>query len=54
MYTLHYLGGVNGIILRFVPPGYVGVATVGASAWWFMYYDSGPQLSYWQLVSRVH
>ena len=29
---------------------YVGAATVGASAWWFMYYEGGPQLSYYQLV----
>ncbi len=29
---------------------YVGCATVGAAAWWFMVYDKGPQLSYYQLV----
>lgn len=31
--------------------GYVGAATVGAAAWWFMYSPEGPQMSYWQLVS---
>lgn len=30
---------------------YVGAATVGASAWWFMFHKNGPQLSFWQLVS---
>ena len=29
---------------------YVGAATVFASAWWFMYYENGPQLNYYQLV----
>jgi len=32
--------------------GYVGAATVGAAAWWFTMYDRGPQLNYYQLVSR--
>lgn len=31
--------------------GYVGCATVGAAAWWFVVYDKGPQLNYYQLVS---
>ena len=31
---------------------YVGCATVGAAVWWFMVYDQGPQLSYYQLVSH--
>lgn len=30
--------------------GYVGAATVGAAAWWFMYSAYGPQMSYYQLV----
>lgn len=30
--------------------GYVGVATVGAAAWWFMLYEEGPQLNYYQLT----
>jgi len=33
--------------------GYVGAATVGSAAWWFTIYDRGPQLNYYQLVSRV-
>ena len=32
--------------------GYVGAATVGAAAWWFMYSPEGPQLTYYQLVSN--
>jgi magnesium-transporting ATPase (P-type) len=30
---------------------YVGLATVGGYAWWFMYYSGGPQISFNQLVS---
>lgn len=33
--------------------GYVGAATVGAAAWWFMYCPNGPQLSYWQLTHHL-
>jgi P-type Ca2+ transporter type 2A len=29
---------------------YVGAATVGAAAWWFLKYSGGPQVSYYQLV----
>lgn len=29
---------------------YVGAATVGGYAWWFMYYSAGPQISFWQLT----
>ena len=29
---------------------YVGAATVGAAAWWFVLYEEGPQLNYYQLV----
>lgn len=32
--------------------GYVGAATVGAAAWWFMYCEDGPQISYYQLVKN--
>ena len=38
-------------IMCFVFSVYVGCATVGAAAWWFMVYDHGPQLNYYQLVS---
>jgi len=30
---------------------YVGLATVGGYAWWFMFYEGGPQITFWQLVS---
>ena len=30
---------------------YVGAATVGAAAWWFMSAEDGPHLNYYQLVS---
>jgi len=30
---------------------YVGMATVGAAAWWFLLYAGGPQVSYYQMVS---
>jgi magnesium-transporting ATPase (P-type) len=33
--------------------GYVGAATVGAAAWWFMYSPHGPGLNYYQLVSDI-
>jgi Ca2+ transporting ATPase len=32
---------------------YVGIATVAGYAWWFMFYENGPQISYYQLV-RIH
>jgi len=31
--------------------GYVGAATVGSAAWWFMYSPNGPQMNYYQVVS---
>jgi P-type Ca2+ transporter type 2A len=30
---------------------YVGLATVGGYAWWFMFYEGGPQITFYQLVS---
>lgn len=36
------------------PPGYVGAATVAAAAWWFLYCDEGPMVSFHQLVSFSH
>lgn len=30
--------------------GYVGAATVGAAAWWFIAADGGPKVSFYQLV----
>ena len=32
---------------------YVGAATVGASAWWYISYESGPQLTFEQLVETI-
>eukprot|EP00794_Sanderia_malayensis_P013989 gene13989-15447_t len=38
------------LFFRYMAIGvYVGVATVASSAWWFMYYEGGPQLSFFQL-----
>ncbi|XP_024084170.1 calcium-transporting ATPase sarcoplasmic/endoplasmic reticulum type isoform X1 [Cimex lectularius] len=33
--------------------GYVGAATVGAAAWWFMYSPDGPQMNYYQLTHHL-
>jgi Ca2+ transporting ATPase len=33
--------------------GYVGAATVGAAAWWFMFSPHGPGLNYYQVVSVI-
>lgn len=42
------------LLFRYLAIGlYVGAATVGASAWWFLMYEDGPQFSYYQLVQRL-
>lgn len=43
---------VNGwLFFRYVVIGaYVGLATVGGFAWWFLYYEHGPQLQWGELV----
>ena len=42
------------LFLRYLIIGtYVGVATVGGYAWWFMFYSEGPQISFYQL-SHFH
>lgn len=42
------------LFFRYLAIGvYVGMATVGSSAWWFMYYENGPQMSYWQLTHHM-
>ncbi|RDA92298.1 hypothetical protein CP533_3271 [Ophiocordyceps camponoti-saundersi (nom. inval.)] len=42
------------LFLRYLIIGtYVGIATVAGYAWWFMYYESGPQITFKQL-SRFH
>jgi Ca2+ transporting ATPase len=33
---------------------YVGLATVGGYATWFMFYEHGPEISFYQLVSHDH
>ncbi|KAH9518641.1 Sarcoplasmic/endoplasmic reticulum calcium ATPase 2 [Bulinus truncatus] len=39
------------LFFRYMAIGiYVGCATVGAAAWWFMLYDKGPKLNYYQLT----
>ena len=39
------------LFVRYMVIGtYVGIATVGGYAWWFMFYEKGPQISYYQLV----
>lgn len=32
---------------------YVGAATVGAAAWWFIFSAEGPNLTYWQLTHHL-
>ena len=42
------------LFFRYMVVGtYVGVATVGGYAWWFMFYENGPQISFWQLVRFI-
>ncbi|MFH4977758.1 hypothetical protein AB6A40_004467 [Gnathostoma spinigerum] len=39
------------LFFRYMAVGsYVGLATVGASMWWFLLYEDGPQISYYQLT----
>lgn len=39
------------LFFRYMVVGmYVGAATVGGYAWWFMYYSGGPQISFHQLT----
>jgi Ca2+ transporting ATPase len=33
--------------------GYVGIATVGAAAWWLTAYDEGPHASFYQLTHHL-
>ncbi|KAH7427301.1 hypothetical protein KP509_10G038200 [Ceratopteris richardii] len=44
---------VNGwLFFRYLVIGaYVGLATVAGFAWWFLYYEGGPKLSYRELVT---
>lgn len=39
------------LFIRYMVIGtYVGVATVAGYAWWFMFYEGGPQITWYQLV----
>jgi len=39
------------LFMRYMIIGiYVGCATVGGYAWWFMYYSGGPQITFYQLT----
>jgi len=41
------------LFFRYMAIGcYVGAATVGAAAWWFVLYENGPQLNYYQLTHQ--
>ncbi len=46
---------ISGLLFfRYMAIGvYVGAATVGASAWWFMFHKNGPNLSFWQLTHHM-
>lgn len=33
------------------PVGYVGLGTVSAATWWYLFDEDGPQVSFYQLVS---
>ncbi|KAG7268984.1 hypothetical protein CRUP_004255, partial [Coryphaenoides rupestris] len=35
-------------------PGYVGLGTVGAATWWYLFDDTGPQISFYQLRNFMH
>uniref|UniRef100_A0AAR2LNF2 Calcium-transporting ATPase n=1 Tax=Pygocentrus nattereri TaxID=42514 RepID=A0AAR2LNF2_PYGNA len=37
------------LFFRYLAIGYVGAATVGAAAYWFLYDDEGPHVTYYQL-----
>ncbi|TGZ71130.1 hypothetical protein CRM22_002807 [Opisthorchis felineus] len=42
------------LFLRYMAIGcYVGVATVGSAAWWFMKYSGGPRITYYQLTHHL-
>ncbi|XP_014681278.1 PREDICTED: calcium-transporting ATPase sarcoplasmic/endoplasmic reticulum type-like [Priapulus caudatus] len=42
------------LFFRYMAIGmYVGSATVGSAAWWYMFYHNGPKLSYFQLTHHL-
>uniref|UniRef100_A0A5S6QJ13 Calcium-transporting ATPase n=1 Tax=Trichuris muris TaxID=70415 RepID=A0A5S6QJ13_TRIMR len=39
------------LFFRYIAIGvYVGAATVGSAIWWYMFYEEGPQLTYYQVT----
>ena len=45
---------INYSLFRYMAIGiYVGAATVGGAAYWFMFDPTGPQMSYWQLSNHM-
>merc|ERR1712183_123186 len=42
------------LFFRYMVVGvYVGAATVGASSYWFLFDQTGPQMSFWQLTNHM-
>lgn len=41
------------VICTLVFQGYVGLGTVSAATWWYLYDEGGPQVSFYQLVSET-
>ncbi|XP_075260386.1 calcium-transporting ATPase sarcoplasmic/endoplasmic reticulum type-like [Convolutriloba macropyga] len=42
------------LLFRYMAIGiYVGMGTVGASVWWFMFYSEGPQLNWYHLTHHL-
>lgn len=42
------------LLIRYTIIGvYVGVATVAAASWWFLFANDGPQLTWWQLTNYL-
>ena len=43
------------LFFRYMAIGtYVGFATVGGAAYWFLYDQSGPQMSYYQVGKNIY
>lgn len=40
-----------GFLSDCVLAGYVGLGTVGAATWWYLFDDEGPNVTFYQLVS---
>ena len=44
---------INYSATQFLCSVYVGMGTVGASVWWFMFYSEGPQLNWYHLTHHL-